>query len=139
MWADRVVLGVGCDDAMEAASMSKEGIRPTGCDEVLKVLIPYVHTMSGFRHVWAQQGTASPPGQAWEPFQDGAEGTTCLPHMYQTKYCECRRRSTLTPLVVNNLGWLVEDLVNLLRTQYSPPLREGPMVSVQQSHRGRSH
>ena len=66
-------------------------------------------------------------------------GATCLPHMYQTKYCECQRRSTLTPLVVNNLGWLVEDLVDLLRTPYSPPLREGPMVSVQQSHRGSSH
>ena len=74
MRADRVVRGVGCDDAMEAASMSKEGIRPTGCDEVLKVRIPYVHNMSGFRHVWAQQGTASPPGQAWGPFPDGAEG-----------------------------------------------------------------
>ena len=136
---DRVERGVGCDDAMEAASMSKEGIRPASCDEVLSGRIPYVHNMSGFGDVRAQQGTASPPGQAWRPFPDRAEGATCLPHMYQTKYCECQRQSTLTPLVVNNLGWLVEDLVNLLRTQYSPPLREGAMVSVQQSHRGCSH
>ena len=114
---------------MEAASISKEGIRPTGCDEVVRARMPYEHNMSGFGDVRALQGTASPPGQAWGPFPDGAEGTTCLPHMYQTKYCECRRRSTLTLLVVNNLGWLVEDL---LRTQYSPPLRKGPMVSVQQ-------
>ena len=74
MRKDRVVRGVGCDDAMETASMSKEGIRPTGCDEVLKVRIPYVHNMSGFRHVWAQQDTASPPRQARRPFPHDAEG-----------------------------------------------------------------
>ena len=58
---DRVVRGVGCDDAMEAASMSKEGIRPAGCDEVWRGCIPYVHKMSVFGDVRAQQGTASPP------------------------------------------------------------------------------
>ena len=72
--ADRVVRGVGCDDAMEAASMLKAGIRPTCCNKVLRLHIPYVHNMSGFGDVRAQQGTASPPGQAWGPFPDGTEG-----------------------------------------------------------------
>ena len=54
--------------------MSKAGIRPTGCDEVLRGSIPYVHNISGIGDVRAQHGTASPPGQAWGPFPDGAEG-----------------------------------------------------------------
>ena len=39
-----------------------------------------------------------------DPSQTAQSGAACLPHMYQTYYCECRRWSTLTPLVVNNLG-----------------------------------
>ena len=94
---------------MEAASMSKEGIRPTGCDEVLKVRIPYVHNMSGFGHVWAQQGMASPPGQAWGPFpesddnrnlimqslggpSDGSEASRFLPPILHNHYAKVMQK-----------------------------------------------
>ena len=90
---------------MEAASISKEGIRPTGCDEVLRGGMPYEHNMSGFGDVRALQGTASPPGQAWGPFPDGAEGGLMpATHVSETSYHVCRRRSSLTPLDINNLG-----------------------------------
>ena len=67
--------------------MSKEGIRPTDCDEVMRGSIPYVHNlnMSGFGDVRAQQGTASPPGQALGPFPDGAkEGLMPATHVSET-------------------------------------------------------
>ena len=85
--------------------MSKEGIRPTCSDEVLRGRTPYVHNMSGFGHVRAQHGMASPPGQAWGPFPYGAEGGLMpATHVSETLYHACRRQSTLTPLVINNLG-----------------------------------
>ena len=90
---------------MEAASISKEGIRPTGCDEVVRARMPYEHKMSGFGDVRALQGTASPPGQAWGPFPDGAEGGQVpATQVSETWYHVCRRRSSLTPLDINNLG-----------------------------------
>ena len=73
------------------------------------------------------QGTASPPGQAWGPFPDGTEGGL-VPATDVSDIAPCVQTSVnIHPASHQQLGidWLVEDLLDLLRTHCSLPLQEG--------------
>ena len=89
---------------------------------------PYLHNMSRFGDVRAQHGTASPPGQAWGPFPDGAEGGQMpATHVSETWDHVCRRRSSLTPLVINNLG--STGLLRILSTSSGRPPQDAGIQS----------